>query len=192
MSESKREVLVVLDLETTGLDPEKDPLLEIAFICVDNVTLEELGRFQSVVIPPSLDMLRIHPVVRDMHTTNGLFAEIFAAEDDMYVLLNKKPTAERVEKEALDVLDSLTENCKRILTGNSIHFDKSYLARHMPRLERKFHYGICDVSSARRVLGTKRPTAKEDVAHRAMADCEMSLAELKALRTAFQEKTNAP
>lgn len=185
MSESKKELLVVLDLETTGLCPERDEILEIAFIVVDNETLDTLGSYESIVRPAALDLMRLSDAVIDMHSKNGLLTLARSAQLDV----------QDVQSEALEALSRivgqdanghLRTDIRLILTGNTVHFDRSFLQVHMPRLALPLYHRHADVSAARTVLGAKAPGV--DVAHRAMADCEMSLAELKALRAAFNAK----
>lgn len=173
MSQDKRELLVVLDLETTGLDPDVDEILELAFIVVDNATLTELMRFSRVVRPKSLDMMRMHPKVVEMHSKSGLLVEACDAK------LGIGSCASNAEL-LLATLDD--GNTRFILTGNTVHFDRSFLKVHAPALERLFYHRHADVSAARTVLGVEPLVPVDQVAHRALADCEMSLAELRKLR----------
>ncbi len=187
MSEAKQELVtrhVFLDLETTGLDPYADHILELAFVVTDDA-FNELGRFESVVVPPQLDLLKMRSVVYDMHTRSGLVDQIVKAGGFPDGLAR---AAKNVEGRAIRVLWDIvegTDHKRLILSGNTVHFDRSFLETQMPALEACFYHRHADVSAARTVLGAKALVPADQVAHRALADCEMSLAEARALRAAF-------
>lgn len=163
-----------LDLETTGLDPNADNILEIAvavsllerpFDVTERVELRM--RYPSVTdskgAPASL-----HPVVEEMHTKNGLLAECRRS------LLGIADAEENLLSIVPEVAD---REDKPTLAGSSVHFDHAFLRAKMPRLAARFSHRHYDVSAIKlfcQSLGMgKLPKAE---AHRAAADIRESIA----------------
>lgn len=166
-------MIVWCDLETTGLDPRKGSILEIALVATDD-DFNVIGEpFTSVVQPLHLRGYEVvDQYVRDMHTKNGLWAEIymndFVISEEGKILEHKvyfKETAKRlgdVERAAIEWLqkiywldggrssdrESMTKWAKAIpLGGNTVHFDKRWLIEHMDEFEALFSHRIYDVST---------------------------------------------
>lgn len=177
----KKKVFVVLDLETTGLDESTHEILEIAFIAVDAETLGEFDRFETVLAADRLEVHSMVPRVRDMHTSSGLINAVVLATSP------ERSEAEALAVNKLNELQNRLGPCEFILAGSSVHFDRGFLREDMPELESMFYHGHADVSSCRRVLGAKPLLPEDKVAHRAMADCETALAEMRALRDAWRK-----
>jgi len=161
--------LLWLDIETTGLDPNKNVILELAIIeaYFDNPFSARHSLHSVIRYDASLHEL--DPFIREMHTKNGLFddckndANMYIEEID--VLLEKKygPRSEVVDE-------------RPILAGSTIHFDHSFIAKHMPRFDNILSYRHYDVSAIQlfcRSLGMPKPAKAE--AHRAMADIQESM-----------------
>ena len=70
-----KDVLVWLDMEMTGLDPEVDVPIEVAMV-ITTADLEELDHVQAVIWQPASHLERMLPVVRQMHTSNGLLEKV--------------------------------------------------------------------------------------------------------------------
>jgi oligoribonuclease len=161
-------MLLWLDLETTGLDPERDVVLEVGAILTDD-ELNEVARFHEVLYTP-LELQHLDPYIQEMHTKNGLWYEVKgeAAEERWYV--------EHLLEEWLRTHSGVGAQ----LAGSSIHFDREFLRHSFPRVLKLLHHRQVDVSTlnemARRVwpeLYATRPPKAE--AHRVMADIDESM-----------------
>jgi oligoribonuclease len=170
--------LLWLDLETTGLEPLHDRILEIAIIEAefDNpfVPLTSLVKTRGYHACVKFDasLYTLNPFIRTMHTKNGLFDDCKNAQlyvEDIDSILGEKygPCAEEVDN-------------RPILAGSTIHFDHSFIETHMPRFNKILSYRHYDVSAIQlfcRSLGmSKIPKAE---AHRAMADIQESMRNAK-------------
>ena len=166
----KKAKLLWIDLEMTGLDPEKDKILEVAAIATD-MKFEEIARFEATVrVDESLIKERMV----------GKFWEENSKSRDALILQNTsgKPVTE-VEKELVKfVEDNFGEEV--YLAGNSIHQDRKFIEREMPQLNQLLHYRMLDVSAWKiyfeNALGKKFIKPEN---HRALDDIVGSIEELK-------------
>ena len=163
--------LVWLDLEMTGLDPERDAILEIGMV-LTGPDLVPRAEYEAVVWQPESVLDRMEPVVREMHTKNGLLPRIRAS----------RVSLRTAELEAVRLLAAHVPPGVGVLAGSSIHTDRRFLERHMPMLDRFLHYRMVDVSSIKVLVRAWYPQAPERPRtpreHTAMADVRASLAEL--------------
>ncbi len=178
--------LLWLDLETTGLDPNKHTILEVACRLADFErpfeTSNDAGPYEAVAYfedprtrtPEPLDFENdklLSPIVLDMHTKNGLWD---ACSRSTKTLLE-------IESELLEIIPEAQGDDRPILAGSTIGFDQSFLRAHMPRLAARLHYRLYDVTSVKlfcQSLGMPRFPKAE--AHRAMPDVLESIAHAKA------------
>ena len=166
---------VWLDLEMTGLDPEDCAIIEIGVI-VTGPDLRPLDEIERVIWQPEEVLQRMEPVVREMHTKNGLLSKVRSSTTSLRV-------AER------DVMELVSHHCpmfEGILAGNSIHTDHRFLIKYMPMLERYLHYRMVDVTSLKVLVRAWYPNLveprKPPSGHTALADIRASMSELQYYR----------
>ncbi|MGK2880834.1 MAG: oligoribonuclease [Mycobacterium sp.] len=177
-----RDELVWIDCEMTGLDLGSDRLIEIAALVTDG-DLNVIGDGVDVVIhtdDAALDGMI--DVVTKMHTKSGLINEVRSSAIDV-------ATAETM---VLDYIRKHVPQAKTAaLAGNSIATDRGFIARDMPKLDAYLHYRMVDVSSIKELCRRWYPRIyygqpEKGLAHRALADIQESIRELKYYRgTAF-------
>ena len=177
-----RDELVWIDCEMTGLDLGSDRLIERAALVTD-ADLNVLGEGIDVVIHTDDDALNgMVEVVAKMHSRSGLTEEVRTSTIDV-------PTAEEM------VMDYIRTHIPAARTaplcGNSIATDRGFIARDMPTLDSYLHYRMIDVSSIKELCRRWYPKIyygqpDKGLAHRALADIEESIRELRYYRsTAF-------
>src|SRR5438477_7991977 len=169
--------LVWIDCEMTGLDLERDALIEIACLVTDR-TLETLGEGLDLVIKPPPEALdQMEDVVRDMHTASGLLTELAAGV-----------TLAEAQDQVLGYVRKYISEPRRVpLAGNSIATDRVFIARDMPELDTFLHYRMVDVSSIKELARRWYPRAyfaspPKHGGHRALADIPESIQELRYYR----------
>jgi oligoribonuclease len=174
--------LVWIDCEMTGLNIGSDALIEIAALVTDG-ELRVLGEGIDVVIHADEATLGgMQDVVREMHARSGLTDAARASS----------VTLVQAERTVLEYVRCYVPEPKTApLAGNSIATDRLFLARDMPELDAHLHYRMVDVSSVKELCRRWYPRVyyakpEKGLAHRALADIEESLRELRYYRgTAF-------
>ncbi|GGD16257.1 oligoribonuclease [Nocardioides daphniae] len=171
--------LVWIDCEMTGLDLEKDALIEVAALVTD-FELNVLGEGVDVIIkPPAESLETMIDFVRDMHQKSGLLEE-----------LDGGVTMEEAEAQVLAYIrEHCPEGSRPPLAGNTIGTDRAFLARDMAGLEGFLHYRNIDVSSIKELSKRWFPRAyfqapEKRGNHRALADIQESIEELRYYREA--------
>jgi oligoribonuclease len=169
--------LVWIDCEMTGLDLDRDALIEVAALVTDS-DLNVLGEGVDVVIkPPAGAVDQMLPVVREMHTASGLLDEL---PEGMPLPEAQQLVLDYVRKHA-------PEARKAPLAGNSVGTDRGFLARDMPDLEGHLHYRVVDVSSIKELVRRWYPRVYFQAPaktgnHRALGDIRDSIEELRYYR----------
>ncbi len=179
--------LVWIDLETTGLHPDRDVILEIATIITDK-DLGEVATGPCLVIhQPEETLLAMDSWGKNQHEKSGLLEQV------------RKSTLSTAEAEA-QTLAFLREHCAaqaNPLCGNSICFDRRFLIRHMSSVDAFLNYRHVDVSSVKELVARWYPELSRSMshekasAHRALQDIQESIAELRTYRQMiFRGKLN--
>ncbi|MGH3356551.1 MAG: oligoribonuclease, partial [Nocardioidaceae bacterium] len=157
--------LVWIDCEMTGLELERDALIEVAALVTD-FDLNVLGDgIDLVVKPPAAALAQMNDVVRQMHTASGLLD-----------VLDQGTTLDDAETQVLDYVNAhMAEGTRPPLAGNSVATDRAFLARDMPRIDNALHYRIVDVSSIKELVRRWYPrvyfaSPPKNGNHRALAD----------------------
>lgn len=175
MSEKYPDLLAWVDIETTGLEAERDEILELGIILTDG-RLNEISRASWVIKFDRGDLPRLDDWCLQQHAKSGLLVECFKSEIAL----------DHVEKQAIIWLNSRSSWAKRVpAAGASVHFDRGFLNIHMPDLNKWFHYGNLDVSSIEKLARLWHPVVepwKDRGLHRALPDCEDAIAELAYYR----------
>ena len=166
----KKAKLLWIDLEMTGLEPDKDRILEVAAIATD-MDLNEIATYEAVV------------KVDDALIKERMVGEFWERNKESYDALvagneNGRPVAE-VERELIKFLDD-NFGKEIYLAGNSIHQDRKFIEREMPDLNKRLHYRMLDVSAWKIYFenALDKKFTKRD-AHRALDDINGSIEELK-------------
>ncbi|OQA34365.1 MAG: Oligoribonuclease [Betaproteobacteria bacterium ADurb.Bin341] len=171
--------LVWLDMEMSGLDPEKDRILELAIV-VTNGILELVAESPSWVVHQSQAVLvGMDDWNQKTHGRSGLIERVRASVQDEGA----------VQAEALEFLKKYVPHGVSPMCGNSIGQDRRFMVRYMPELESWFHYRNLDVSTLKELSKRWAPEVyrgfKKKSRHTALADIYESIDELKYYREHF-------
>jgi oligoribonuclease len=182
--------LAWIDIETTGLDPENDEILEIGIVITTANRAFTILDQRTWVIPFDAHRIGdwIPQVVRDMHTKSGLWE---LCHDD-YVRSNltsyrhKFPTRTERESQMMELLKMWSAE-KSPMCGSTPHFDRAFLQGRYPMLEKLFHYRNFDVSTLNQyalLWDENWKSVKNDV-HRAIPDLQDSIQTARNFSRAF-------
>jgi len=174
--------LVWIDLEMTGLAPERDRIIEIAVVVTDpqlTVRVEGpvLAIHQSDAVLAGMDAWNTAT-----HGRSGLTERVRASSVDEAA----------AERETIAFLERHVGRGKSPMCGNSICQDRRFLAATMPALEAFFHYRNLDVSTLKELARRWKPEIlagfKKAQAHTALADIQESIDELAYYREHFLQR----
>ena len=168
--------LIWIDLEMTGLDPDADSILEIATLVTDS-QLNVLAEGPELAIAHPLARLEaMDEWNRRTHGGSGLWSRVLASD----------ASRADAEERTIAFLREWVPEGRSPICGNSICQDRRFLVRHMPRLERYFHYRNLDVSTLKELARRWAPSLLEGVrkvgAHTALSDIRESVKELAHYR----------
>ncbi len=171
--------LIWLDMEMTGLDPDRDRVIEIAMVATDS-TLNTLAESPVVVIrQPDAVLGAMDEWNRNTHGKSGLLDRVRASTTD-----EAAATAQMLEFMRRFVPERTSPMC-----GNSICQDRRFMVRWLSGLEAYFHYRNLDVSTLKELARRWKPEVYKGVvkkgAHTALADIHESINELRYYRDNF-------
>lgn len=175
----KDDNLIWIDLEMTGLIPERDVIIEIATLVTDS-DLNVLAEGPIFAIQQPLAILKgMDEWNTNQHAKSGLTERV----------KQSRISTRHAEQKTLEFLSQWVPAGKSPMCGNSICQDRRFLARYMPQLEAFFHYRNLDVSTLKELAKRWKPAVAAGVvkkgAHLAMDDIHDSIAELQHYRTTF-------
>jgi oligoribonuclease len=171
--------LVWLDCEMTGLDPDRERLIEIAVVITGpdltpRIDGPVIAIHQSDAVLDAMDNWN-----KGTHGRSGLIDKVKASTID-------EATA---EQQLLDFIARYIPKQGSPMCGNTIGQDRRFLVKYMPRLEAYFHYRNLDVSTLKELAKRWKPAAyaafKKQQAHTALADVHESIEELAHYRSTF-------
>ena len=171
--------LIWIDLEMTGLDPEKERIIEIATVVTDS-ELNVLAEGPSIAInQPSALIQAMDDWNTNQHGKSGLTERV----------IQSTVTEAQAESETLNFLRQWVPVGVSPMCGNSIGQDRRFLVRYMPELANYFHYRNLDVSTLKELVTRWKPELingfEKKGAHLAMDDVYDSIKELSYYRKVF-------
>ncbi len=168
-----------LDMEMTGLNPDTDRIIEVAMIITDQ-DLNVLAQSDVYVIHQSDDVLNSMDAWNTAtHGRTGLTARV----------RESIATEAEVEQKLLDFMAQWLPEKASPMCGNTIHQDRRFMVRYMPRLEAYFHYRNLDVSTLKELARRWHPAVAKGVikrgSHQALDDILESIEEMRYYREHF-------
>lgn len=171
-----KENMVWIDLEMTGLDPEKESIIEIATIITDK-DLKPVGTGPNLVIHQPAKLLSgMDEWNQNQHTKSGLLEKV----------KKSKITLKKAEQMTLEFVKKFCLEKEAPLCGNAVHHDRRFLIKYMPKLSNYLHYRHVDVTTVKLLIQRWYPNdinlPKKRDTHRALDDICESIEELKYYR----------
>lgn len=172
--------LLWLDLEMTGLDVDKDVILEVA-VEITDLNFKTLDTYEAIVNQPQAKVV-------DRMNKNPFWAEFSENRDEFLKKISSAKSPKEVERDLITLTQKHFGSDPAILSGNSIHNDRLFIAKYWPEFNLKLHYRMLDVSSFKLIMQSKYGLFFEKKpAHRAFDDIQASIAELQYYLEDFKE-----
>jgi oligoribonuclease len=165
------EKLFWIDMEMTGLDVEKEVIIEVAAIITD-LNFQELDCYESIVRQPQKYLDSMDAWNKEHHRKSGLTAKVPSGTPQ-----------DHVEHKLMDLVKKHFPDSKNrpVLAGNSIMQDRLFINKYMPDFAQSLHYRMLDVSSWKIILNNKfKYVYHKANQHRALDDIRESIQELRA------------
>ncbi len=157
-----------LDMEMSGLEVEKERIIEVAVIITDK-NFNELETFESVIFQDQKIIDQMDDWNKNQHGQSGLIAKIPTA-----------PKMDWVESQICALVKKHFISERPILCGNSISQDRKFIDRYMTNLAALLHYRLLDVTSWKIIMSDRyKVTHEKKESHRALDDIRESIAEMK-------------
>jgi oligoribonuclease len=171
--------LIWIDMEMSGLDPDRDRVLEVAIV-ITNIDLHVVAEAPVLVVhQPDSVLNSMDSWNTSTHARTGLTDRVRAST----------MTEAQAEQRMLEFVSEYVPPSTSPMCGNSVHQDRRFLARYMPRLESYFLYRNLDVSTLKELARRWRPSLLDALVkagkHEALADIHESIDELKYYREHF-------
>lgn len=164
--------LLWMDLEMTGLDPQKDVILEVA-VDITDFDFKTLATYEACVKQPK------DTVVKRMQE-NVWWRDYPENRDGFVNNLEKGKSLLQIEQDLVALVEEHFGSEPAVLAGNSIHSDRLFIRQWMPALDLKLHYRMLDVTSWKLLFqGKYQVEFKKPEVHRAFEDVQGSIAELQ-------------
>ncbi|XP_053663914.1 oligoribonuclease, mitochondrial [Anopheles marshallii] len=187
MSQLSSQNLVWMDLEMTGLEVDKDRILEIACIVTDS-KLNIIAKGPNIIInEPDSVLDTMNSWCKEHHAKSGLIEAV------------KKSTCtlEQAEQQVLDFVKQYCPERSCPMAGNSIYMDRLFIRKHMSTLNEYLHYRVIDVSTVKELSKrwngeVYKSTPPKILAHRALDDIEESIKEMKYYKDTFFKTDDEP
>jgi oligoribonuclease len=171
--------LIWIDLEMTGLYPDRDRIIEIAVVVTDALVTTRVEGPVFAIHQSDATLDAMDAWNKGTHGRSGLIDRVKASEID----------EAHAQAQVIEWLAQYVKAGKSPMCGNSICQDRRFLANHMPALEAFFHYRNLDVSTLKELARRWKPAALEGIkkaqAHTALADAHESIDELLHYREHF-------
>ena len=171
--------LIWIDLEMTGLYPDRDRIIEIAVVVTDALVTTRVEGPVFAIHQSDATLDAMDAWNKGTHGRSGLIDRVKVSEID----------EAHAQAQVIEWLAQYVKAGKSPMCGNSICQDRRFLANHMPALEAFFHYRNLDVSTLKELARRWKPAALEGIkkaqAHTALADVHESIDELLHYREHF-------
>ncbi|HXE09991.1 MAG TPA: oligoribonuclease [Verrucomicrobiae bacterium] len=172
--------LLWMDLELTGLDPQKDVILEVA-VEITDFNFKTLASYEALVKQPRQTVL-------ERMQKNTWWADFPENRDEFVAKLDTGKPSKQVEQELIELVKEHFGAEPAVLAGNSIHNDRKFIRQWWPGLDLKLHYRMLDVSAWKVFMQGKYGVQFEKKnLHRAFDDIQASIAELQHYLAWFAE-----
>ena len=153
----KMEKIFWLDMEMTGLLPEKDVIIEVGTIVTDK-NFKELDNYHNVVKQQQKYLEAMDAWNQKCHRKTGL-----------YNLVPGGKSQHRVERDLLSLLENhFQPDEKIVLAGNCIYQDRNFIKKYMPILDKKLYYRMLDVTAWKLIAQQKGLIFEKQNKHRAL------------------------
>lgn len=171
--------LVWIDMEMSGLVPDRDRILEVAMVVTDS-ELNTIAEAPVYVLHQPNEVLdAMDSWNKSTHGKSGLIDKVRASTF----------TEAKVEARLVDFLKPIVPSGIAPLAGNTVHQDRRFMARYLPAFDAYLHYRIVDVSTLKELARRWRPEVLQGLTkegkHEALADVYESIAELRHYRQHF-------
>ena len=183
---SDKTPLVWIDMEMSGLVPDRDRILEVAMVVTD-ADLNTIAEAPVYVVHQPDEVLdAMDSWNKSTHGRSGLIDKVRASD----------LTEAEVERRLLEFLKPIVPERVAPLAGNTVHQDRRFMVRYMPSFDQYLHYRIVDVSTLKELAKRWNPEvvgsfAKEGK-HEALADVYESIDELRHYRRLFLREAPSP